>query len=299
MHHSLSNMDDLIIDEPIDDSYIIRLHQKLQNVKQQRKRCEKEAALVNGRVNCLKNEQAKTLKKIELTKKKTHEKVMSIERQQNKMRDKVLLQQQKEREIEALKRENYQKKKKIITNIKIRKNEQIQNNREEAKMMRELQKQNEEMVNYIKIEEINNKKSVADYIKSQHYLNEERKRAAEIAKKNAIKIDLENKIETELKLKAENDEQIEILSQTEIEILNKINDIRTMHKQLIDDFQKLFIGDISDNNNSNTSYLNHSLNKVPSGSLSVKSTSKKKLYLNPLLFFNYLFNYFILVSNKR
>ena len=82
-----------------------------------------------------------------------------------------------------------------------------------------------------------------------------------------------------LKLKAENDEQIEILSQTEIEILNKINDIRTMHKQLIDDFQKLFIGDISDNNNSNTSYLNHSLNKVPSGSLSVKSTSKKKLYL--------------------
>ena len=88
MHHSLSNMDDLIIDEPIDDSYIIRLHQKLQNVKQQRKRCEKEAALVNGRVNCLKNEQAKTLKKIELTKKKTHEKVMSIERQQNKMRDK-------------------------------------------------------------------------------------------------------------------------------------------------------------------------------------------------------------------
>ena len=279
MHHSLSNMDDLIIDEPIDDSYIIRLHQKLQNVKQQRKRCEKEAALVNGRVNCLKNEQAKTLKKIELTKKKTHEKVMSIERQQNKMRDKVLLQQQKEREIEALKRENYQKKKKIITNIKIRKNEKIQNNREEAKMMRELQKQNEEMVNYIKIEEINNKKSVADYIKSQHYLNEERKRAAEIAKKNAIKIDLENKIETELKLKAENDEQIEILSQTEIEILNKINDIRTMHKQLIDDFQKLFIGDISDNNNSNTSYLNHSLNKVPSGSLSVKSTSKKKLYL--------------------
>ena len=279
MHHSLSNMDDLIIDEPIDDSYIIRLHQKLQNVKQQRKRCEKEAALVNGRVNCLKNEQAKTLKKIELTKKKTHEKVMSIERQQNKMRDKVLLQQQKEREIEALKRENYQKKKKIITNIKIRKNEQIQNNREEAKMMRELQKQNEEMVNYIKIEEINNKKSVADYIKSQHYLNEERKRAAEIAKKNAIKIDLENKIETELKLKAENDEQIEILSQTEIEILNKINDIRTMHKQLIDDFQKLFIGDTSDNNNSNTSYLNHSLNKVPSGSLSVKSTSKKKLYL--------------------
>ena len=279
MHHSLSNMDDLIIDEPIDDSYIIRLHQKLQNVKQQRKRCEKEAALVNGRVNCLKNEQAKTLKKIELTKKKTHEKVMSIERQQNKMRDKVLLQQQKEREIEALKRENYQKKKKIITNIKIRKNEKIQNNREEAKMMRELQKQNEEMVNYIKIEEINNKKSVADYIKSQHYLNEERKRAAEIAKKNAIKIDLENKIETELKLKAENDEQIEILSQTEIEILNKINDIRTMHKQLIDDFQRLFIGDISDNNNSNTSYLNHSLNKVPSGSLSVKSTSKKKLYL--------------------
>lgn len=279
MHHSLSNMDDLIIDEPIDDNYIILLHQKLQNVKQQRKRCEKEAALVNGRVNCLKNEQAKTLKKIELTKKKTHEKVMSIERQQNKMRDKVLLQQQKEREIEQLKRENYQKKKKILTNIKVRKNEQIQNNREEAKMMKELQKQNEEMVNYIKIEEINNKKSVADYIKSQHYLNEERKRAAEIAKKNAIKIDLENKIETELKLKAENDEQIELLSQTEIEILNKINDIRTMHKQLIDDFQKLFVGDMSDNNISNTSCINRSLNKIPSGSLSVKSTSKKKLYL--------------------
>lgn len=283
MHCSLSNMDDLIIDQPIDDDYIIQLHHKLKSMKEQRKNCEREAELMNGRVNCLKNEQAKTLKKIEITKRKTHEKAMSIERQANKMRNKVLLQQQREKEIERLKQENLQKKNKIITNIRTKKNEKIQFNREENKMLKELQKQNEEMVNYIKIEEINNKKNVADYIKSQHYLNEERKRASEIAKKNAIKVDLENKIETELKLKAENDEQIEQLSQMEVEILMRINDIRTIHKQLIDDFQKIIVGDINDNNlNSNSNNMNvsnHSINRMSSGALSVKGSSKKKFFL--------------------
>ena len=56
MHCSLSNMDDLIIDQPIDDDYIIQLHHKLKSMKEQRKNCEREAELMNGRVNCLKNE---------------------------------------------------------------------------------------------------------------------------------------------------------------------------------------------------------------------------------------------------
>ena len=63
-----------------DDEYLLQLQQQLFQMKQQRKQSEKEAAILNSRVHCLKQEQTKTLKRIELTKQKTRQKTMSIER---------------------------------------------------------------------------------------------------------------------------------------------------------------------------------------------------------------------------
>ena len=63
-------MGEVISNEPIDDEYLYQLHAKLKLMKDQRKQYEKDNLLLNGRVQCLKNEHEKTLKKIELTKKK-------------------------------------------------------------------------------------------------------------------------------------------------------------------------------------------------------------------------------------
>ena len=62
-----NSLDDILIDKNndgyIDDNYIYELHKKLKLMKEQRKLSEKENKSLNGRVNCLKNEYEKTLKK--------------------------------------------------------------------------------------------------------------------------------------------------------------------------------------------------------------------------------------------
>jgi hypothetical protein len=97
-----------------------------------------------------------------------------------------------------------------------------------------------EIIKNLDLEEINNKKNNVYFIKSQHYLNEERKKAIELSKKNDIKIDLENKLNLELELKKENEKKIKELLNLENEILIRIQNTTTMHRQLIEEFEKLF-----------------------------------------------------------
>jgi hypothetical protein len=245
-------LDYITNEQQIDDNYLLNLHQQLKQMKQQRKQSEKDAAVINTRVNCLKNEQAKTLKRIELTKQKTKQKAISIERKENEIKEKHLFQQRKEAELASLKKRNLIEKTKLINSMSSKRNTLIKFNQEEAKLLKEQQRKNEELMQNIIDMEISDKKNRVEFIKNQHEINEEQKRFLDkISKKNAIKLDLEEKIRRELMIKEENDIQIEMLKQKEIEILTKINDIRLTHKLLIEDFQKLYTGDIYDNNNNN------------------------------------------------
>ena len=60
--------------ELFDDEYILSLHQKLEEKKELRKISEQNVKILNGRVRCLKDENKKTLAKIDLTKKKQKKK---------------------------------------------------------------------------------------------------------------------------------------------------------------------------------------------------------------------------------
>ena len=60
-------------DEVLDDDYLLQLHQYLQEMKKQRKQAEQDADLLNGRLRVLKDEEQKTLKKIEVTRRKQNE----------------------------------------------------------------------------------------------------------------------------------------------------------------------------------------------------------------------------------
>ena len=75
---------------------------------------------------------------------------------------------------------------------------------------------------YMKDEELSNKKTQADYIKSQQIIADEKRRAIDLEKKNRIKEELERKI-------AEEEERIQMaegkkqqLEQEEIEIMKKL-----------------------------------------------------------------------------
>ena len=53
--------------EILDDDYLLQLHQYLQEMKKQRKEAEQNTNLLSGRLRCLRDEEKKALKKIEVT----------------------------------------------------------------------------------------------------------------------------------------------------------------------------------------------------------------------------------------
>ena len=76
------NPEDVEQEEILDDDYLLQLHQYLQEMKKQRKEAEQNTNLLNGRLRCLRDEEKKTLKKIEVTRKKTESKMNQLQQQQ-------------------------------------------------------------------------------------------------------------------------------------------------------------------------------------------------------------------------
>ena len=68
-------------DEILDDDYLLQLHKYLQEMKKQRKQAEQDANLLDGRLRCLRDEEQKTLKKIEVTRRKTENKMNLLQSQ--------------------------------------------------------------------------------------------------------------------------------------------------------------------------------------------------------------------------
>ena len=73
-------------DEILDDDYLLQLHKYLQEMKKQRKQAEQDANLLDGRLRCLRDEEQKTLKKIEVTRKKTENKMNALQAQEEELR---------------------------------------------------------------------------------------------------------------------------------------------------------------------------------------------------------------------
>ena len=69
-------------EEVLDDDYLLQLHQYLQEMKKQRKQAEQDANILGGRLRVLRDEEKKTMKKIEVTRKKTENKMSQIQQQE-------------------------------------------------------------------------------------------------------------------------------------------------------------------------------------------------------------------------
>ena len=69
-------------EEILDDDYLLQLHKYLQEMKKQRKQAEQDANLLDGRLRCLRDEEKKTLKKIEVTRRKTENKMNYLQQQE-------------------------------------------------------------------------------------------------------------------------------------------------------------------------------------------------------------------------
>ena len=225
--------------EILDDDYLLQLHQYLQEMKKQRKEAEQNTNLLNGRIRCLRDEEKKTLKKIEVTRKKTESKMNQLQQQQEELRRKIEFRNMKQKELEMLRDKNKKQKENNRMAIMMKAEERRRQMEEDIRNLREQKKNNEELRKYIEVEELSNKKTQADYIKSQQIIAEEKRRAIELEKKNRIKEELERKI-------AEEEERIQMaegkkqqLEQEENEIMKKLKTTTQMHEQMVQNYENL------------------------------------------------------------
>jgi hypothetical protein len=192
--------DEEFLDE---DIYIMELHRRLNLMKNERRKAEEDNKLLDNRVNLLKTEEEKTWKKIAHTKKKTNEKMIHLQRLANEMRQKEILRENREREVEYKKALNQQKKNELRNNIQMKKDEKLRQINEEARILK-LQKQyNNELTKYMRIEEVNNNKNRYETVKGQHLIVEEKKKALQMERKIKLKMELEKKLMEEYRLKEE------------------------------------------------------------------------------------------------
>ena len=170
-------------EEILDDDYLLQLHKYLQEMKNQRKQAEQDANLLDGRLRCLRDEEKKTLRKIEVTRKKTENKMNQLQQQEEELRRKMEFRNRKQQELERLRQQNKQQKENNRMAIMMKAEERRRQMEEDIRNLREQKKNNEELRKYIEVEELSNKKTQADYIKSQQIIAEEKRRAIELEKK--------------------------------------------------------------------------------------------------------------------
>ena len=229
------NMNDLS-----DDDYILELHKKLAQKREIRKISEQGVKILNGRVRCLKDENKKTLAKIDLTRKKTKEKVLVLEYNKSRSKEKKEYLQKKENDLKLQKQKN--KHQKLITqkNLLNIKENLILQNQIKGQISKAEKADNE---NIKKENELNAKifkKNKIEVIRSQSKLSNQRKKMVDIEKKENIIKDLEKKINLELKKKKEFDDELNKLTVMENDILSRILKITEMQRKLIEDFEKNF-----------------------------------------------------------
>ena len=227
------NMNDLS-----DDDYILELHKKLAEKREIRRISEQGVKALNGRVRCLKDENKKTLAKIDLTKKKTKEKALVLEYNKSRSKEKKDFLQKKEDDLKLQKEKN--KPQKLVTQTN------ILNNRENLILQNQLKGQisKAEKVDNENIKRENElntkiiKKNKIEVIRNQTILSSQRKKILDIEKKEKMIKDLEKKISIEQKKKKEFDDELNKLTTLENEIMERIMKNNEMQRKLIEDFEK-------------------------------------------------------------
>jgi chromosome segregation ATPase len=236
----MPDINDLILEQKpfIDDDYILHLHQRLGQTRELRKIAENGIKILNARINCLENENQRTLSKISITSKKTNNKLLNLEQKKNHSKEKIEHLKKLENDLKILKQKN--------KNIKNERDNGLINSRKNVitqnKIKGKLSKKEKEDISNIKkmyeLNEQNMKKSKVELMKNDLMQNNKMKKMLEITKKEKMIKDLEDRINYEINKKEELEEQINKMLQDENETLERIKKTDIMQKKIFEDFQK-------------------------------------------------------------
>jgi len=240
----MPDINDLILEQKqfVDDDYLLNLHQKLAQIREQRKLTEDSIKILNSRINCLEKENSRTLSKINITNQKTNNRLLTLEQKKNHSREKNEYIKKIENDLKKLKQKN--------KNFKLERDKGLINSRVNVILKnkhkgQQSKQEKENIENIIRMEELNEqnmKKNNVDLMRSENIANVRIKKLIEIQKKEAMIKDLEEKINSELDRKNELEKNIDKMLQEESETMERINKTEQKQKKLFQDFQKALEG---------------------------------------------------------
>ena len=213
-----------------EDEYLKELQTILIQAKHERKKTEKEADILDNRLNKLKIEEENELKKIENISKKVQEKIEKYKFLSNNINQQNFLKQIKQAEIEEKKIKNQKMKEEIKKNIETKKNERSQQVKEEAKLFKLYKQYNENLKEVINSENFKNNKTKWQIIKGQHILDKERKIASEYEKKLKLRDELQQRLIREIELRDQAKAEKDKVEQEEMEYMKKLQTTTQIHK---------------------------------------------------------------------
>ena len=263
----MPDINDLILEQKpfIDDNYLINLHQRLGQTRELRKIVENGINILNSRINCLENENQRTLSKIKITSRKTNNKLLTMEQKRKQSQEKMEHLRKLENDLKMLKQKN--------KNIKIERDNGLINSRKNVinqnKKKGEISKrEKKDISNIIKMYEINEqnmKKNNVEIIKNEMIPNIKIKKMVEMSKKEKLIKYLEEKINYEMDRKEELQENIDKMIQEEKDTMERIKILDEKQKKVFLDFQKVFNDgnnffnqlnfDLQNENNDNDAHL--------------------------------------------
>ena len=251
-----NNSEEVSLENIDEDLYMQELYLRLTQMKQERKQAEENAKLLDNRLNLLKGEEIKTLKKIEITKKKANDKFQNLKFIAQNRNIKLEAKKKKEKDLILKKEQNKLMNKTIKNNTEKNKEKLKRQIEEEAKLLKIQKIYNKQLINFLNEEKMNENKAKCANIKNEKIYYNEKKRILENEKKRKLREELEKKLIEEYKLKeiAEN-KRIKAEKQ-EIEIIKKLQNTTKLQQNITDEFEKMNIDSVmrGDYENFNNKY---------------------------------------------
>ena len=222
-----------------DDDTLAKLHQRLMQARELRRISEKDVKVLNVRVRNLKEENKKTLAKINKTNKKANDKLTIMKRIKSQSIEKVEFAKKKESDLAKLKEKNFNKRIERDYNLMNSRQKVISQNKLKGKISKKQKQYIDEIKNLNKLNEKNMKKNRVDELKSQSVMNQKRI-MIEIEKQEELIKDLEEKINREKNRQKEWEFEINKMFEDESDIIERINHTSEMQNKICEYFEKNF-----------------------------------------------------------
>jgi hypothetical protein len=250
------NSEEVSLENIDEDLYMEELYLRLTQMKQERKKATENAKLLDNRLNLLKSEEIKTLKKIEITKQNANEKYQNLQFLAKNRNIKNEAKIKKEKDLKLKKEQNKLMTNTIKNNTAMNKAKFKKQIEEEAKLLKIQKIYNKQLINFINEEKLNENKAKYNNIKNEKNCFEEKKRMKNLEKKKKLREELEKKLIEEYKLKEDAENKKFRAEQQEIEIIKKIQNTTKLQQDITKEYEKMNINTVmrGDYENYNTSY---------------------------------------------